>query len=184
MASRAWWLLSVAALAGCHYAGEATSSCYVAPPEGTTQSALSRITGGGTCATGGVSVTTAHTPDGTFQATIRFVVHGAPPSTTYLVQRAPEVGDVPLASDGVCQRAQGLPPWNGGEPAFLTFVDPGTALARTLTTDGRGDGSLEFVHRSTAIAAGTHFDVQMRLVDNVTAPTTELRSGCMTVVVQ
>ena len=181
----AGWLLATAAAAGCHYTGVATSPCHVDPPEGTTQASLFRVSGGGTCGTGGASVTTTHTPDSTFQATIRFRVRGAPPNTTYVVQRAPEVGDVPLTADGACQRAQGLPPWNGGgDPAFLTFLDPNTTVARTLTTDVNGDGSLEFVHRSTAIPAGTRFDVQMRLVDDVSLPVTELRSGCMTILVQ
>jgi hypothetical protein len=178
-----WWLLPVAALAGCHYAGETTSPCFVAPPDGATQSALFRVGGGGACGSGGASVTTVHTPDSTFQATIRFAVHGALPRTTYVVQRAPELGDLPLTSDGACQRAQGLPPWNTGEPPFLTFLDPITTQARTLVTDAAGDGALEFIHRSTAIASGTKFDVQMRLVDDVSVPTTELRSGCMTVFV-
>jgi len=183
--ARACPLVCAVALAGCHFAGEATSPCFIAPPDGTVQSALFRVSGGGACGTGGASVTTVHTADSTFQATIRFLVRGAQPNTRYVVQRAPEVGDVPLTADGVCQRAQGLPPWNGGgDPSFLTFLDPNTTVARTLTTDANGNGSLEFVHRSTAIAAGTQFDVQMRLVDDVSLPTTELRSGCMTVLVQ
>jgi hypothetical protein len=178
-------LVAAAALAGCHYAGEATSPCFVDPPEGASQSSLFRVSGAGACGTGGVSVTTVHTADSTFQATIRFRVRGGPPRTTYVVQRAPEVGDAPLGADGVCQRAQDLPPWNSrGELPFLTFLDPSTTLARTITTDGNGDGALEFVHRTTAIPAGTRFDVQMRLVDDVSIPTTELRSGCMTVAVQ
>jgi hypothetical protein len=184
MALRAGWFAAAAALAGCHYVGEATSPCFVEPPPGTTQSALFRVSGGGTCGTGGTSVTSTPIPARTFQATIRFVVRGAQPNTSSLLQRAPEVGDLPLTADGVCQRAQGLAPWSAGDPPFLTFVDPATGAVRTLSTDGNGDGSLEFVHPGPTIPAGTRFDVQMRLVDNVTAPTTELRSGCMTVVVQ
>jgi hypothetical protein len=182
--ARPGWLLAAAALAGCHYAGEPTSACFVEPPAGTTQSSIFAVSGAGTCGTGGASVTSVPTPDRTFLATIRFKMHGARPSTTYVVQRAPELGDVPLTADSVCQRAQGLPPWNTGEPSFLTFLDPNTTLPRTLVTDASGDGALEFDHRSTAIPAGTRFDVQMRLVDDVSLPTTELRSGCMTVLVQ
>ena len=177
-------LLIGAALTGCHDAGEVTSPCFVDPPEGTTQSALVRVSGGGTCGTGGASVTTVPTPDRTLLATIRFRVRGARPNSLYVVQRAPEVGDVPLTADGICQRAQGLPPWSSGEPLFLTFLDPNTTQARALTTDVNGDGTLEFDYRTTAIAAGTQFDVEMRLVDDVSLPTTELRSGCMTVLVR
>jgi hypothetical protein len=171
-------------LCGCHYAGEPTSSCYVAPPDGTSQAALFRVSGGGDCGTGGTSVTTAATPERTFLATIRFIVRGVAPGTTYLVQRAPEVGDYPLEADGICQRADGLPPWTPSEARFISFVDPATGTPRTLTTNAKGDGSLEFEHRAASIASGTTFDVEMRLVDNETAPTTELRSGCMTVFVK
>ena len=171
-------------LGGCHYASEPTSSCYVAPPDGTSQAALFRVSGGGDCGTGGTSVTTVATPERTFLATIRFIVRGAVPGTTYLVQRAPEVGDHPLQTDGICQRGEGRATWTPDDGFFLTFVDPDVRLPRTLRTDAKGDGRLEFQHRAASIAAGTTFDVQMRLIDNETAPTTELRSGCMTVFVK
>ena len=106
------------------------------------------------------------------------------PETIYLVQRAPEVGDHPLQADGICQRGEGRAPWTPDDGFFLTFVDPDVGLPRTLRTDAKGDGRLEFHHRAASIAAGTTFDVQMRLIDNETAPTTELRSGCMTVFVK
>jgi hypothetical protein len=182
-ASLACSLLAVL-LGGCHYAGEPTSSCYVAPPDGTSQAALFRVSGAGECDTGGTSVTTVATPERTFLATIRFVVRGAAPGTTYLPQRSPEVGDHPLEADGICQRAEGLPPWMPSDGRFFSFVDPATGTPRTLTTNAKGDGSLEFEHRAASIAAGTTFDVEMRLVDNEAVPTTELRSGCMTVFVK
>jgi len=175
------FLVLPAALSGCHYAGEATSACYVQPPDGTNQSALYRVSGGGTCGTGGTSITSFAVPEGTFAATIRFRVRGALPNRAYLMQRAAEVGNVPLVADGVCQRADGLPPWPPTDQRFFTFVDPSTGAGRTLTTDANGDGSLDFEHHSASIQTGTQFDVEMRLVDDATAPTSELRSGCMTV---
>jgi hypothetical protein len=101
------------------------------------------------------------------------------------VQRAPEIGRA-LAADRVCQRAEGLPPWAPGDgtPAFITFPAPNPGPKVTLTTDPAGDGSLEFEFRSASIPAGTEFDVQMRLVDSESAPTSDLRSGCMTVLVK
>ena len=78
------FLVLPAALSGCHYAGEATSACYVQPPDGTNQSALYRVSGGGTCGTGGTSITSFAVPEGTFAATIRFRVRGALPNRAYI----------------------------------------------------------------------------------------------------
>jgi hypothetical protein len=125
-------------------------------------------------------------PERTFTATIRFRVRGARPRTIYYVQRAAEL-DRPLSADAVCQRAEGRPPWTAADPpvvpSFVTFPRPFAGDKKTLTTDDAGDAALDFEFRSD-IAAGTQFDVAMRLVDDETAPTSELRSACMTVLVR
>jgi hypothetical protein len=170
-------------LAGCHHAGDATAPCFAEPPDGTHQAALFPVTGGGACGTGGTSVTPFAVPERSFAAVIRFRVRGARPGTTYFVQRAPEVGRE-LGADRVCQRADGLPPWADGTPAFVTFPAPNAGPKVTLTTGSSGDGELEFEYRAPGIPAGAEFDVQMRLVDDESAPASELRSGCMTVLVR
>lgn len=156
---------------------------FAEPPEGTHQSALVAVVGTGT---GGTSVTPSSTPEGTFLATIRFRVR-AKPNTTYVVQRAAEVGR-PNGADGICQRAQGAPPWSSADapfgPSFLSFPLPGAGPIRTLATDASGEAAVDFEFRSPALHAGDQFDVQMRLIDREEAPTSELRSGCMTVVVR
>jgi hypothetical protein len=171
---------------GCHYATDASPPCFAEPPAGTHQSALTRVSGGGTCGTGGVSVTSFSVPEQTFAATIRFSVKGAVPGTTYILQRAAETGR-PLASDGICQRAAGVSPWGPGDPppsGFVSFPLPNPGEPITLTTDGRGDAAKEFEFRLATLPAGTQFDVQMRLVDRESAPSSELRSGCMTIIVR
>jgi hypothetical protein len=161
----------------------ACSSSTTAPtalvPAGTHQSTITAVSGTGR---GGVSVTPKAIPEGTMAVDISVFVTDARPNTTYLLQRAPESGRV-LAADGTCQRALGLSPWSASDPAaaaFLTFP-LGTGLA-TMTTAANGTGSLEFNFRSPTTPAGTIFDVMFRLVDNEMAPTTELRSGCLTVI--
>jgi hypothetical protein len=150
-------------------------------PSGTHQSPLVAIAGQGA---GGVSVTSTAIPEGTMRVEIKVVVADLRPNTAMIVQRAPDVGRT-LTNDGVCQRALGLAPWSPGDPpapVFPTF--PLNGGLATLTTDGSGAGTLTFEFRSPAINAGTVFDVMFRLVDNETAPTTELRSGCFQVAVQ
>ena len=163
----------------------ACSSSSTAPtssvPAGTHQSAITAVNGSGS---GGVSVTSRAIPEGTMLVDISILLNNARANTTYFLQRAPEVGRA-LAADGICQRALGLSPWSASDPAaapFLTFP-LGTGLA-TITTAASGTGSLNFEFRSPTIPAGTVFDVMLRLVDSETAPTTELRSGCLTVVVK
>ena len=163
----------------------ACSSSSTAPtspvPGGTHQSAITAVTGPGR---GGVSVTPKSIPEGTMAVDISILLTDARPNATYIVQRAPEVGRA-LAADGICQRAVGASPWSASDPAapsFLTFP-LGTGSA-TMTTAANGTASLDFEFRSPITPAGTVFDVMFRLVDNETAPTTELRSGCLTVVVK
>jgi hypothetical protein len=155
----------------------------VAPPDGTNQSALFKTLGASVCGTGGTSITPFAIPEGTFAATIRFVVNRAKPNATYVVQRAPETrGD--QSADGICQVGDSVPP---GSPnaAFITFPIPWLpGPKKTLTTDAEGSGSVEFEHRAPSLPRGSKFDVVMRLVDDETAPTSELRSGCMTVEVR
>jgi hypothetical protein len=191
---RGSWALALLAAtgtgSGCHSATDPTPPCYVDPPTGTNQAALYKVAGPGACGTGATSVTPVPN-GGTFAATIRFRVKGATPNTTYFVQRAAEFPPNPTSADTTCQRADQLPPWTAADgfagAAWVTFPRPYTDQGppKTLTTDAAGDGSLDFDYRSPQIPAGTKFDVEMRLVDADTGDeagvTTELRSGCMTV---
>jgi hypothetical protein len=151
------------------------------PPEGTHQSVFSAVSGSGV---GGVSVTPVSNAAASFDAVIKIRVQGARPNTTYLVQRAPEVGRA-NGSDGLCQRAQGLPPWSPSDPpapAFVTFPIPTTpGPLVSFTTQANGNGSIDFQFAAPTIPAGTAFDVMFRLVDDPAAHTAELRSGCFTV---
>ena len=158
-----------------------TSPSRVDIPAGTHQSTLSAIVGAGT---GGVSVTPKAIPQGTFDAGIQVRLQRARPNTTFIVQRAPEIGRA-SAADGICQRAAGTSPWGPADPpapAFVTFVDGATPY--TIATDGSGNGSLDFEFTAPTILAGTLFDVMFRLVDNPETPTMEIRSGCFTVTVK
>jgi hypothetical protein len=138
---------------------------------------LSAITGSGA---GMVNVTPTAAVDGSFSAQINVNVHDAPPNTIFYVQRAPEIGR-PLGSDGVCQRAMGIAPWGPPTPNFVTFPLPGAGPLVTLTTSEGGAGAVHIDFAAPTIADGTKFDVMFRLVDNLTAPTNELRTGCFTV---
>lgn len=154
-------------------------------PPGTHQSELIAVVGTGS---GGTSVTSVASTGGGFTGTMRFRVR-AKADTTYFVQRAADLGRVGV-DDGVCQRADGLSPWSPADPpfpgqAFVTFprpLDPTGPLV-VLTTDGRGEGSLDYNFDTPQITRGTRFDLRMRLVDDENAPTSDLRSGCMTIVV-
>lgn len=155
-----------------------SAAATVALPTGTYQAVFTPLQGTGI---GGLSVTPKAIAQGTFDADIKVHIQNARPNTAYTVQRAPELGRS-LAADGVCQRALGLAPWGPSDapaPAFVTFMN-GTA-PYTVTTDGAGSGSLEFEFAAPTIPAGTLFDVMFRLVDNVEAPTLEIRSNCFTV---
>ena len=150
-------------------------------PVGTHQSPLIAVSGRGA---GGVSVTSTPIPEGSMRVDIRLVVADLAPNSSFVVQRAPESGR-DKSTDGVCQRAQGLSPWSATDPAapaFLTF--PLNGVSAVLTTDAGGRGSLTFEFRAPTISAGTVFDVMFRIVDNETAPSIELRSGCFQVTVR
>jgi hypothetical protein len=90
--------------------------------------------------TGGVSVTPMSVPSQSFAAVIKVRVQRARANTTYIVQRAPEIGRA-LGSDGTCQRALGQTPWSAADapaPAFVTFPN-GTASYSALA-DSSGNG--------------------------------------------
>lgn len=184
MGSRRWSsaVIALAVAAGTQCTSPAAPDEFGEPPEGTHQSSLFAVVGPGT---GGVSVTSIETPERVFHATIRVRLR-ARANTTYIVQRAAEIGREGGA-DGVCQRAAGISPWSASDPpfgtAFVSFPLPFDGPIETITTSATGEAARDFIFRST-IPAGTVFDVQMRLVDDAQAPTTELRSACMTVIVR
>jgi hypothetical protein len=164
-----------------------TSPTKLEPPPGTYRSTFTFLKGEG--GFGGISVTPKAIAGGTFTADISIRLLGLKANTTYLVQRAQEgVGGRPLGADGICQRALSLFPWSSSDPAAPTFQtiplpsSPGPLV--TVTTAANGDGSLDFEFRTLMILAGTTNDVMYRLVDNDAAPTTELRSDCMTITAQ
>ena len=151
-------------------------------PAGTHVATAVAIVGAGA---GGVSVTPKAIPEGFFAADIKVRVRGAQPGTTYIVQRAPEIGRA-LASNGICERALGLVPWSSSDtpaPAFLTFVPAGSTTPVSLTTTAAGDGLVDFEFRAATIPTGTKFDVMFRLVNDVAAPTGIIMSQCFTVTV-
>ena len=168
------------ALAGC--TSPSAPDPFGEPPPGTYQSALVAVVGSGE---GGTSVTSVANASGGFAGTMRFRVR-AKPNTTYLVQRAADLGRAGT-DDGVCQRADGLSPWSPSDPpfgpAFVTFPTPSAGPLVTFTTNSQGEGSLDYNFDTPQIPRGTLFDVKMRLVDDENAPTSDLRSACMTIVV-
>jgi len=129
-----------------------------------------------------VNVTPTAALDG-FSAQINVNVHDAPPNTTFYVQRAPEIGRLNSA-DGICQRAAGLPPWGALTPNFVTFPLPVAGPLVTLQTSEGGSGAVHIDFALATIPDETQFDVMFRLVDNLTSPTNELRTGCFTVTVK
>ena len=130
-----------------------------------------------------VNVSTTAAVDGSFSAQITVNVHDAPPNTTFYVQRAPEIGRA-NGADGICQRAAGLPPWGPPAPNFVTFPLPAAGPLVTLQTSEGGSGAVHIDFAAPTIADGTQFDVMFRLVDSLTSPTNELRTGCFTVTVK
>jgi hypothetical protein len=189
---RAWAVVLLAGgLAGaCDSATGPDEVCFVEPPSGAPQSALYRVTGSGTCDSGATAI--AVRPNGgSFAGTMKFRVKGARPNTLYYVQRAADFPITATSADGVCQRANGAPPWTAADgftgPTWATFPLPYTDQGplKTLTTDAAGDASVDFEFLSPQIATGAKFDVTMRLVDanvgDAAGVTSELRSGCMTI---
>lgn len=130
-----------------------------------------------------VNVTPTAAADGSFSAQINISVHGAPPNTTFYVQRAPEIGR-PNSADGICQRAAGEPPWGPPAPNFLTFPLPAAGPLVTLQTSQGGAGAVHIDFVAPTILDGTEFDVMFRLVDHLMTPTNDLRTQCFTVTVK
>jgi len=161
----------------------ATSPTKLEPPPGAYRSVFAALKGETGFA--GISVTPKAIPEGTFTADISIRLMGLKANTTYLVQRAQEgVGGRPLGGDGICQRSLSLFPWSSSDAAALSFQTvplPNTGPLISVTTAANGDGSLDFEFRTLMILAGTTNDVMYRLVDDDVAPTTELRSACMTI---
>jgi hypothetical protein len=173
-------------LAGCSTSESPTAPTSAAAPSGslaatagTHGQTLTALLGSGT---GTVNVTPTAAVDG-FSAQINVNVHGAPPNTTLYVQRAPEIGRA-NGADGICQRASGQPPWGPPAPNFITFPLPAAGPLVTLTTSAGGAGATHIDFAAATIPDETHFDVMFRLVDNLTTPTVELRTGCFTVTVK
>jgi hypothetical protein len=160
-----------------------TSPTKPEPPPGAYRTTLTALKGETGFA--GISITPKPIPEGTFTADISIRLVGLKANTTYLIQRAQEgVGGRPLGGDGICQRSLSLSPWSSSDaaaPTFQTVPLPNTGPLMTVTTAANGDGSLDFEFRTLMILAGTTNDVMYRLVDNDAAPTTELRSQCMTI---
>lgn len=97
-------------------------------------------------------------------------VHGAPPNTTYLVQRR-----VDFTVNEVCTGA-----------AYVTFPIPQFAgpLVRLKTSPG-GAGAAHFDLQLPGFADESQFDVTFRLLEeSPNAGGTELRTGCVTVTVK
>ena len=161
----------------------ATSPTKLEAPPGAYRSVFAALKGETGFA--GISVTPKAIPEGTFTADISIRLMGLKANTTYLVQRAQEgVGGRPLGGDGICQRSLSLFPWSSSDAAALSFQTvplPNTGPLITVSTAANGDGSLDFEFRTLMILAGTTNDVMYRLVDDDVAPTTELRSACMTI---
>jgi hypothetical protein len=160
-----------------------TSPTKLEPPPGAYRSVFAALKGETGFA--GISVSPKAIPEGTFTADISLRLMGLKASTTYLVQRAQEgVGGRPLGGDGICQRSLSLFPWSSSDAAALSFQTvplPNTGPLISVTTAANGDGALDFEFRTLMILAGTTNDVMYRLVDDDVAPTTELRSACMTI---
>jgi hypothetical protein len=163
-----------------------TSPTKLEPPPGAYRSTFTALKGEQGFA--GMSITPKPIPEGTMAADVSVRLVGLRPNATYLFQRAQEgVGGRALGLDGICQRALGLPPWSPSDPPtvnFQTIPLPATGPLVTITTTSTGDGAVDFEFRTLMVVAGTTNDVMFRLVDNDTAPTTELRSACMSIMAQ
>lgn len=177
-------LLSASVIGVCLACGGSDATTPQVPliPAGTAQAPLASADVAGS---GGVSVTPKAIPDGYFDADIAVHVVNARPSTTYVVQRAPEVGRA-LGNDAICQRALGLAPWSSADtpaPAFISFVLPGAASPVMLTTSATGEGTVTFEFKGPTVPTGTRFDVMFRLLNDVATPTSIFQSMCFTVTV-
>jgi hypothetical protein len=167
-------------LASQRTALEGSPSAAIQSASATHAQELTAVIGSGS---GIVNVTPTGAVDGSFSAQINVAVHGAPPNTTFYVQRAAEIGR-PNSADGICQRAAGDSPWGPPAPDFVTFPLPAAGPLVTLQTSAGGSGSVHIDFGALTILDGTAFDVMFRLVDDLTSPTNDLRTGCFTVTVK
>jgi hypothetical protein len=164
----------------------ATAGLFAAAPvtaNGPHERMLSAVVGQGS----GTAEVRFSSADVGLSAEITVNIHGTVPNTVFYLQRAPEIGR-PLGSDGICQRALGLWPWeqpnSAGFPAAPVWVAlprPLPGDLKTLTTDADGSGSAHLSLKIPTIADGTTFDLVFRVSDSLTAPANDLRTGCFTV---
>jgi len=66
----------------------------------------------------------------------------------------------------------------------VTFPLPLAGPLVTLQTSEGGSGAVHIDFAVPTISDGTQFDVMFRLVDSLTSPSNELRTGCFTVTVK
>jgi hypothetical protein len=177
----------------CIFGGIALSFAWAKDKESASGNSNQGADFGAEMGRGWVNVNAVPNATATFSADIEVKLKGGAPNTTYTLQRAPEVGR-PLATDGICQRAGGLWPWEQPSsegfppaPAFLTFVLPATdtmpATPVTITTNGGGNGKVSFHFDAPGIARGAAFDVEFRAIDlaGVASP---IHSDCFQVTPQ
>lgn len=118
---------------------------------------------------GAVNVTPTAEDHGTFHVQGQVHIVGAAPSTTYLVQRAPDLN----VADPTCTG-----PW-------ISFPLPNAGPLVTLTTSPAGAGSAHFeLGVGGPFTSGTPFNVRFRVIDDLQNPTSILMSDCVTVVVK
>lgn len=118
---------------------------------------------------GAVNVTPTAEDQGTFHVQGEVLVVGAPPNTTYIIQRAPDLN----VADPNCTG-----PW-------ISFPIPNPGPIVTLTTSPGGAGSAHFeLGVAGAFTSGTPFNVRFRLIDDLATPASVLESACTTVVVK
>jgi hypothetical protein len=63
----------------------------------------------------------------------------------------------------------------------VTFPLPAAGPLVTLITSEGGAGATHIDFAAATILDGTQFDVMFRLVDDLTSPANEMRTGCFTV---
>ena len=117
---------------------------------------------------------------------MRFRVR-AKPNTTYLVQRAADLGragstTASASEPTACRPGRRRPSVRAGIRHLPASRGPCGPLV-SFATNASGEGSLDYNFDTPQITRGTRFDLRMRLVDDENAPTSDLRSGCMTIVV-
>ena len=77
----------------------------------------------------------------------------------------------------------------GGQVLFRAMersdnISAASGWARHVADSEGGSGAVHIDFAVPTISDGTQFDVMFRLVDSLTSPTNELRTGCFTVTVK